>query len=223
MGRAMPDLAGQIRSALADSIRSEVPFRHWLLRDTLPQAAGAALEALGLPVPAGHAIDGRREYVNSERGFVDPAARARSPLCAELADAFQAPATIGVIERLCGLVLAGSSLRLEYAQDTDGFWLEPHTDVGAKLFTLLVYLSTHPEARSWGTDLYDSAHRLAARPDAPYGAAIAFVPGRDTWHGFTRRPLPATRRTLIVNYVKPEWRSRHELAFPTTPVGGVGL
>jgi len=22
------------------------------------------------------------------------------------------------------------------------------------------------------------------------------------------------RRSLIVNYVKPEWRSRHELAFP---------
>jgi hypothetical protein len=26
------------------------------------------------------------------------------------------------------------------------------------------------------------------------------------------------RKSLIVNYVKPEWRARHELAYPETPV-----
>jgi hypothetical protein len=27
------------------------------------------------------------------------------------------------------------------------------------------------------------------------------------------------RRSLIVNYVKPEWRSRHELAYPDHAAG----
>lgn len=25
-------------------------------------------------------------------------------------------------------------------------WLEPHTDIAAKRFTMLIYLSTHPDA-----------------------------------------------------------------------------
>jgi hypothetical protein len=32
--------------------------------------------------------------------------------------------------------------RVEYAQDVDGFWLEPHTGLGVKTFTTLLYLST---------------------------------------------------------------------------------
>ena len=54
-----------------------------------------------------------------------------------------------------GCTLGGSFLRIEYCLDTDGFWLEPHTDIGAKLFTMLVYLSDHPEAEDWGTDIMD--------------------------------------------------------------------
>ena len=53
--------------------------------------------------------------------------------------------------------LDGSFLRIECCLDTDGFWLEPHTDIGAKLLTLLVYLSDHPEAGDWGTDIMDPA------------------------------------------------------------------
>ncbi|MGD0186545.1 MAG: hypothetical protein ABSC25_15020 [Roseiarcus sp.] len=38
--------------------------------------------------------------------------------------------------------------------------------------------------------------------------------GVDAWRGFRRRPVDGVRRSLIINDVKPEWRSRHELAFP---------
>lgn len=40
----------------------------------------------------------------------------------------------------------------------------------------------------------------------------------DTWHGFGKRPIGGIRRSIIVNYVKDEWRSRHELAYPDRPV-----
>jgi hypothetical protein len=39
----------------------------------------------------------------------------------------------------------------------------------------------------------------------------------DTWHGFRPRDIRGVRRSLIVNYVVPEWRARHELAFPSVP------
>ena len=51
-----------------------------------------------------------------------------------------------------------------------------------------------------------------------FGKGLMFVPGPDTWHGFARRRITGVRRSLIVNYVKPEWRSRHELAFSDQPV-----
>jgi hypothetical protein len=104
-------------------------------------------------------------------------------------------------------------------RDTDGFWLEPHTDIGAKRFTLLIYLSRGPGAEELGTDLYaDPAQPPIARAPAPFGSGLAFVPAGDAWHGFVRRPIAGVRRSIIVNYVVPEWRSRHELAEPDRSV-----
>ncbi len=69
-----------------------------------------------------------------------------------------------------------------------------------------------------GTDIMDAAGQVLGRAPGSFNAGLIFVPGPDTWHGFTRRPIRGVRRSLIVNYVRPEWRSRHELAFPETPV-----
>ncbi len=118
------------------------------------------------------------------------------------------------LEQHCGLDLRSSFLRIEYCQDGAGFWLEPHTDIGAKL----IYLSPEPGAEAWGTDLLDDARNLVATVPAAFNSAFVFVPGDDSWHGFRKRPITAIRRSVIVNYVKPEWRSRHELVDPRHPV-----
>jgi hypothetical protein len=57
---------------------------------------------------------------------------------------------------------------------------------------------------------------------APYrrNRGLIFIPAADTWHGFHRRPIDGVRRSLIVNYVRSEWRSRLELAYPQSPIGG---
>ena len=36
--------------------------------------------------------------------------------------------------------------------------------------------------------------------------------------GKAERPIAGVRKSIIVNYVGPEWRSRHELAFPDEAV-----
>jgi hypothetical protein len=207
-------------AALDRAETSSQPFRHWQFRQILPPELAEALTILPLPpAPIGDTA-GRRETHNALRRFCSPAAQAEFPACADLATAFQGPETIRRIETLCGTDLAGAYLRIELCRDMAGFWLEPHTDIGAKLFTLLVYLSRGPGAEELGTDLYaDPAQPPIGRAPAPFDSGLAFVPGGDTWHGFVRRPIAGVRHSVIVNYVVPEWRSRHELAFPQAPVG----
>lgn len=211
-------MLGHFRRTLLTARQSEVPFRHWLLDDALPPFLSNALAALPFAPPAIGDTEGRRETNNASRHFVTPVECHEFPACAALADLLQDGATVGLIEAVCGRPLAGSYLRIECCQDTDGFWLEPHTDIAAKRFTMLIYLSTHPDAAEWGTDLYEADLQAAGRSSGQFNGGLIFLPADDTWHGFARRPIAGVRRSIIVNYVTPDWRSRHELAFPTAAV-----
>ncbi len=210
--------ATHIAARLAAGRRVERPFRHWLLSDVLPPALAEGVGGLPFAPPDIGDTLGRRETHNSTRVFFAPEERQRFPLCAAVAGAFQHPGVVAQLEAGCGIELGGSYLRLEYCQDRDGFWLEPHTDIAAKRFTMLVYLSTGPEAAGWGTDLYDAVLEPVGTAPADFNCGLIFIPGTDSWHGFRRRPIRGIRRSLIVNYVTPEWRARHELAFPGRPV-----
>ena len=202
------------------AIAETQPFRHWLLEGALPDAACAAIDALPVAPPRIADTLGKRETNNSTRLFFGQEQIAQYPVCGQIASALQSDAVTGRLETLCDVALGGGYLRIEYCLDTDGFWLEPHTDIGAKLFTMLVYLSAEPGCEAWGTDILDANMNLVAT--APYrrNCGLIFIPAADTWHGFHRRQIEGVRRSLIVNYVKPEWRSRQELAYPQRPVGG---
>lgn len=208
----------RVRCALRRARRQDWPFRHWLLRNVLPEMLARSVTALPF---APHDIDdtrGKRDTHNTSRIFVSPGNRRRFPTCAALAEAFQDEATTALLQDICGVSLDGSFLRIECCLDTDGFWLESHTDIGAKLLSLIVYVSDQPNSESWGTDIMDPAGHALARVSGAFNNGLLFVPASDTWHGFSRRRIDGVRRSVIVNYVKPEWRSRHELAFPETPV-----
>jgi hypothetical protein len=207
-----------LRRALLSARRFDLPYRHWCLRDVLPVGLCAALVALPFTPPSIGDTLGRRETHNASRLFVTPANRRRHAACVVLAEALQDEATTALLEDMCRVDLRGSFLRIECCLDTAGFWLEHHTDIGAKLFTMLVYLSDDPDAEDWGTDIMDASGGVLRRVPGAFNTGLIFIPGADTWHGFSRRPIPGVRRSLVVNYVKPEWRSRHELAFPETAV-----
>lgn len=210
-------VGAQVRRSLREAVRRDAPFRHLLLADVLPDAAARGLGALP-GEPAGD-VGGRRETRNESRVFLSPGVQARFPAAAAVAGAFQDPRTVAAVAEATGADPAGASLRVEYCRDTAGFWLEPHTDIGAKRLTLLVYLSDEPEAGDWGTDVYAGpGGPHAGRAPAGFGRGFAFVPGDDTWHGFEPREIRGVRRMLMVNWVGPEWRSRGELAFPRRPL-----
>ncbi len=214
-GRAV---IAQVLGSLDQAQRSLTPFRHWVLTEILPDAAVDAVRALPYAPPAIGDSAGRREAHNASRQFFGAADQARFPVCAALAQAYQDPKVIRRLERLTGASLAGGFLRIELCLDTQGFWLEPHTDIGAKLYTQLIYLSNEPGSEAWGTDLLTPTGALVARASATLNSGLIFIPGPDTWHGFAPRPINGLRRTLIINYVRDEWRARHELCFPDQPV-----
>lgn len=211
------------RARFAESLRTarayDDPYRHWLLRRVLPADLAATLSALPFPAPALNGVSGSREIHNNTRRYVDADAIAAHPSCRSLAEAFQHPATVAVVETLTNARLDGCCLQIEYAQDTDGFWLQPHTDLGVKKFTLLYYLG--PDGvPDLGTDIYSDAQAWSHRAPFEPGAALAFVPSDRTWHGFERRPIPVVRKSLIINYVTEDWRAREQLAYPDRPVAG---
>jgi len=194
------------------------PYRHWLLADALPAEACEAIVALPFDPPRIEDTQGKRETNNATRTYFSVENRAAHPVCEAVAGALQSPEVTGLIEKTCNVDLSGTNLRIEYCQDSDGFWLEPHTDIGVKKYTMLIYLSQGADSEDWGTDVYDADKKHAGRAPCLYNSGLIFIPGTDTWHGFAKRPISGVRRSIIVNYVGPEWRARHELAFPDAPI-----
>lgn len=198
------------------------PYRHWLLADVLPCWIAKAVTQLPLEKAEISETYGKRDSHNASRQFFGESSQDKYDVCADVAAAFQSPAVTDTIKRICGVDLEGSFLRIEYCQDGEGFWLEPHTDIGAKIFTMVLYLTEGPLGETMGTDVYDAERKHFARAPSPFNSAIIFVPANNTWHGFEKRPMPQNRCSLIINYVKPEWRARHELCFPAHPIGKAG-
>jgi hypothetical protein len=213
------DAGRHVVARLRAATRIDEPYTHWLPEEMLPPDLAEATAALPLEPPSIADTLGRRETNNQSRTYFNADIRTRFAVCDTVAAAFQDPETVAGIGRTCGVDLTGTSLRIEYCLDTDGFWLEPHTDIGVKKLTMLIYLSKGPGADTLGTDIFDSEGRIVKTSPSPFNGGLVFVPSDRTWHGFRRRPIQGVRKSVIVNYVGPEWRARHELSYPDRPVG----
>lgn len=214
MAQSAQAVVAALTSSFGAAARHEQPYRHWFIENCLPAATLDELVGLPFPTPALGGISGKREVHNATRKYFDVENRAAYPAISAISDAFQDPKVTRGIETTFGTKLGGTSLRIEYAQDTNGFWLEPHSDLGVKLFTLLLYISKDANHANLGTDIYDCDKRHVTRsPFKPNGAMI-FVPSNITFHGFEPRRIEGIRKSVIVNYVTNEWRAREQLAFP---------
>jgi len=210
-----PDAAAHLVGALERASHMREPFDYWLLRDVLPE--NLIDSVLSLPFSPMHnpVFEGRRENNNGVRCHFSLARQKEYTACRDVVAAFAHPTSIAAIERLTNINLSQGQLRIEYCQDEDGFWLEPHLDLGAKMFTMMLYLSDDPLLRDAGTDIYDAspAHKLVV--SAPYerNHGMIFIPGTNTWHGFSKRTIRGLRKSLMINFVSPEWRNKDELAY----------
>ena len=207
-------------NALKTSQRFDTPYRHWLMSDLFPAEILEELTALDFPVSSVGDLSGKREYHNDTRHYFDQDNISKHVCIAALAHAFQTPQMVRAIENHFSTDLEGTFLRIEYAQDTSGFWLEPHTDLGVKRLSMLIYFAQSPGQEALGTDIYDADKEWSKRAPFSPNSALAFVPSNNTYHGFERREIPGVRKSLILNYVTSDWRDREQLCFPHQTVTG---
>ncbi len=207
-----------LRASFAAGHKHATPYPHWFVENCLP--AHIVDQVLGLPFPAPDlgGVSGKRELHNATRRYFDAENRAKFSFVDGVSQAFQAPEMVSTIEKTFGTSLKGSYVRIEFAQDIDGFWLEPHTDLGVKLFTFLLYISKDPSHKDLGTDIYGNDKKWVARSPFKSNAAMIFVPSNNTYHGFEGRKIEGVRKSLVINYVTNDWKAREQLAFPETPV-----
>ena len=212
------DVIRTFTESVANGDHGEAPYPHWVLKKCFPGDTITDILGLPFPAPSLDGVSGKRELHNATRRYFDVDNRKEFASVRAVAEAFQDKRITGMIEETFGTDLSGTYLRIEFAQDTDGFWLEPHTDLGVKSFTMLLYLSDEDGHDNLGTDVYgaDKSH-VTRSPFAP-NLAFVFVPGDNTYHGFERRPIKGVRKSLIINYVTDEWRAREQLAFPEAPI-----
>ncbi len=191
------------------------PFDFWLLEKPLPDEDAAAIAALPFAPPPAPTFNGRRETNNSTRVYFNPENQDKFEVCRRVVAGFKDPRVKSAIERATKTDLTGTHLRVEYCQDTEGFWLEPHTDIFVKKFTMLVYLSDDPRLKNAGTDVHGGPPDYPYICSAPYGRnlGVIFIPGPNTWHAVGKRPMSdAIRKHIIINFVASDWRDQYELA-----------
>ena len=210
-------LAMKLISSLAFAVHFERPYPNWRLSGLFPERVARELAALPFAPPELDGVSGRRELHNEERSYFAGEVLSRHPVARQVAEAFQSPQVAGAFARSTGARLDGTYLRIEYAVDSDGFWLEPHTDLGVKALTLLIQLPSEGQ-EDLGTDLYFGPGEWAERAAFEWNGALLFVPSDNTWHGFEPRPISGLRRSVIVNYVTDAWRAREQLSYPSEPV-----
>lgn len=212
----LPDaasVASHFCKALRDADRMEKPYTHWKLTHVFPEEMCTGILTLPIAPPIVGDTDGTRDTYNNSRAFITPERREHFPACAVLAEALAMPEAAQQLEETTQIDAEGSFLRVEYIQDIDGSWLKPHRDIVEKLFSMVIYLCTGPEAGDWGTDIYDAEKKWVGRAPANFNSAVIFIPGNNTWHGFEKRQIKGVRRLMEINYVR-DWRDREQLVSP---------
>jgi len=211
-------IARQYQDALSAGERGAEPYPHFKFKNVLPGVVIDALMDLPISPLDLHGVSGRREIHNDQRHYFDARNMATYPFMRAMAEAFQMPQMVSFLQQKTGASLEGTFVRLEYCQDVEGFWLEPHTDIGVKRFTNTLCLGGGANEAELGTDIYWDKERYFGRAPFGRGTSFLFVPSNNTWHGFEPRKIDGVRKTVIMNYVTKEWRERGQLSFPDEPV-----
>lgn len=208
-----PMITEQVLHALSSARECDYPFRHWEVQEMLPKALTDQILAIRLPRPEGFTYDGTRASDSQlrpggtppQRMFVNQEIAAERPFFKDLVDSFMDASVLKVVHEKYGVDLTGLYLRVEYINDFDGFFLDPHKDIVEKRFTLLFYLGDGPE--HMGTDFYDSDLKCVKTAKYAHNSGYIFTPGDDTWHGLERKPIPDRRASMLINYVtfKTDW------------------
>ena len=218
MTSSAEDVIHSLLNSFEQGQQNETPYRHWFLTGCLPQDTLDDILDLPFEAPDLEGVSGKRELHNATRTYFDVGNREKYAHCEAFSQAFQDRRVTEAVEQQFGTNLNGTYLRIEYAQDTGGFWLQPHSDLGVKNFTMLLYMSKDESHKILGTDIYDADKQHVTQSPFESNGALVFIPADNTFHGVEPRTIEGVRKSIIINYVTDEWRAREQLAFPDAPI-----
>jgi hypothetical protein len=198
-----PGLDETVARSLAAAVEAQLPFFHLRFKKLLPASITAALGGLPCPPPPqawGGPVEACGPGARRRMHRLHPRVADAAPACRALARTFAAPSVTALVSRRAGVAVADCALRLSLVQEVDGYACEPRTAEGEARFRIIVALppSHQPDL---GPDLYSGPQTWAAQLRWPPGAALAFAPAADTWHGFEPRLIRRLRTTLVIDYV----------------------
>ena len=206
-------------ASFTNATEKNVPYKYWLFDNALPLQDCLDVTVLPITPPEEYDTLGKRDSRNDLRRFFSPEMQAKFPVIAKIATAFQSTTIVQSIEKLCDVSLKDTYLRIEYCQDRNGFWLEPHMDIKEKRITIQIYLNQGEDADTLGTDIYNPDKSYFGTAPSRINQGMVFVPKEPvSFHGFTKRTIKDVRRSLIINYVTDDWRAIQELSFPDNKV-----
>jgi hypothetical protein len=185
---------------ISEGVHAPAPFQHLRLRKLLPSHLLVAVGALPYPPPPYQTWGRPRDGVRRTHAL-GPCGPGAAPVCQALAGDLAAPRVTDQILRRMGVDVAGCAVRLSLTQEVDGYACEPRTGEGEARLRIVVALPPAHQS-DLGLDLYaDPETWVAQLPGSP-GAAFAFAPAADTWHGFEPRLIRRLRASLVIDYVE---------------------
>ncbi len=199
--------------AFETAVECNYPFLHWDVENMLPNELTDQILAIRIPKTSGFVFDGTRasdsqvrlDGTPPERMFIGKKEVEQYPFFNDLIDALLDPKVLDIVNNRFKVDTKDLFLRVEYINDFDGFFLDPHKDIVEKQFTLLLYLGDGPE--HMGTDFYDTDKNVVKTAMFAHNRGYIFTPSENSWHGLERKSIPDRRCSLLINYVtfKTDW------------------
>lgn len=174
------------------------PFKHYVFNNFFCDKELKEIDNIVLDEHSA-SLDGART-TNNNRFFVNKDNINDNYTLSRIVDFFLRDETIEMFEKESGKKIKGNYLRVEFIEDREKSWLEPHVDINEKLMSFLVYLNTTNECMSIGTALYNSKKQYVKTVPYINNAGFYFFPSDDTWHGLESVKIKERRRAVMVNY-----------------------
>ena len=174
------------------------PFNHYTFKDVFTD--DELLDICNMDLYKFSAkLDGARAS-NTNRFFANEENRKKNNTINSLVDYFLNPDIVSHFENESNKKIAGNYLRIEFIEDHESSWLQPHVDIHEKLMSMMIYLNTTDESESIGTSIYDSEKQLVKIIPYIHNTGFYFYPSDNTWHGLEPITIKKSRKAIMVNY-----------------------
>lgn len=177
---------------------NDKPFKHYTFTDFFCDKELSNIDNIKLKNHSA-SLRGARTS-NNNRFFVDNENMHNNFTLERIVEFFLKKDIIDMFEEESGKKIRGNYLRVEFIEDKEKSWLEPHVDISEKLMSFLVYLNNTNEDESIGTALYNEDKEFIKTVPYIDNTGFYFYPGNNTWHGLESVDIKERRRAVMVNY-----------------------